>query len=314
MTKSNPCILYTGDNEGPAVMPLETLIANFNQSGGWQFRHNEEDMRLELDSRGWYEGLHEDGHYLAVNLDKLQLMPHPSLYEKPGAVHPTLGGTPLAAISPPVAKSAAGITDEALRSSGARFRTWFASVEADAAKSPHGAFMASRGYGIAHTGGGCLAWEKTKPETDWGVWITNEDAGLGLDLGDAFQIKPEFGAMLSHAESGEFTNGPYGATIADCLAWAERALADPDAMRVETVLADLAEHDGAILHWQVNGELAEQYRVALAAGAIKMEDDCYVHPLASRSEDGGGFDMPRPSACRHRDDGRGRCIDCGTFI
>ncbi len=66
-------ILYTGDNEPATVMDLETLIRNFNKTGGWQFRHNETDMRYELDSRGWYEGTHDNGHYLALNLDKFGL-------------------------------------------------------------------------------------------------------------------------------------------------------------------------------------------------------------------------------------------------
>ena len=70
-------VLYTGDNEGPSIMMLSTLIANFNASGGWYQRHSEEDMRLELGLRGWYEGLHINGHYLVLDIDHVHLEPHP---------------------------------------------------------------------------------------------------------------------------------------------------------------------------------------------------------------------------------------------
>lgn len=70
-------VLYTGDNEGPSIMMLSTLIENFNASGGWYQRHSEQGMREELESRGWYEGLHINGHYLVLALDKMHLEPHP---------------------------------------------------------------------------------------------------------------------------------------------------------------------------------------------------------------------------------------------
>jgi hypothetical protein len=75
-------VLYTGDNERPAIMRLDVLISSFNESGGWYARHNATDMRYELDSRGWYEGLHDNGHYLVLNLDKLKLEPHPDFNER----------------------------------------------------------------------------------------------------------------------------------------------------------------------------------------------------------------------------------------
>lgn len=306
MTKSNPRVLYTGDNEGPAVMRLQTLIDNFNVSGGWQYRHNEEDMRLELDSRGWYSGLHDNGHYLALNIDKLGLEPHPTLYDKPGAVARELGGTSAALVSPPVANDAG-------RASTSRFWQWFEGVEANARADVNGAFMANNGYSIAHTGGGCLAWEKkASPESQWSVWVVDDDAGLGLDLAGAFQTSKTFGAMLCHDDSGEFINGPQGATIGECMAWATRAVADPDAMRTESVLADLADNDGAILHWQVNGDLKDAYQQALNAGAIKREGELFVHPNAVCVAE-GAYEMPEP--CKdHRDNGRGICCDCGAVL
>jgi hypothetical protein len=71
-------VLYISDNEPATVMWLESLIANFSASGGWQYRHNETDLRNELESRGGYEGLHDHGHYLVLAIDKMHLEPHPA--------------------------------------------------------------------------------------------------------------------------------------------------------------------------------------------------------------------------------------------
>ncbi|BBZ93049.1 hypothetical protein BRDID11004_60530 [Bradyrhizobium diazoefficiens] len=70
-------VLYACDNEGPAIMLLSQLIANFDANGGWQYRASAEDMRDELESRGWFEGMHINGRYLVLSLDKMQLEPHP---------------------------------------------------------------------------------------------------------------------------------------------------------------------------------------------------------------------------------------------
>ncbi len=76
------------------------------------------------------------------------------------------------------------------------------------------------------------------------------------------------------------------------------------------ILAELAENDGAILHWQVSNPPA--YAAAFAAGAIRFESDCYVHPRAIANDDGTGWSMPEP--CKHRDNGRGICCDCGEVL
>lgn len=66
-------IQYASDGEYTALMQLDDLIDNFDTSGGWQFGHNQTDMRTELAERGWYEGTHDCGHYLVLNLDRLEL-------------------------------------------------------------------------------------------------------------------------------------------------------------------------------------------------------------------------------------------------
>jgi hypothetical protein len=70
-------VLYMGDNEGPAIMMLNQLIANFNASSSWYGRDSEENLRLEMESRGWCEGLHINGHYLVLDLEHAHLVPHP---------------------------------------------------------------------------------------------------------------------------------------------------------------------------------------------------------------------------------------------
>lgn len=110
-----------------------------------------------------------------------------------------------------------------------RFFAWFDGVTAEADKTPAGQFMAGHGYTITHTGGGCLAWEKRLPGTDFAIWICDGDAGLGIEEhGDKFQVATDFGCMLTHHESGDYANGLGSVTVAECIAWGEAATANPD--------------------------------------------------------------------------------------
>lgn len=72
-------VIYTSDNEPPTYLPLETLIANFKETGTkiW-----EDDMRDELRSRGWYENTHDNGRYLVINPAKLGVEPTPELHDQ----------------------------------------------------------------------------------------------------------------------------------------------------------------------------------------------------------------------------------------
>jgi hypothetical protein len=72
-------VIYTSDNEKPTLLPLATLILNFNQNDGWKYHACAEDMRHELSSRGWYEGVHDNGHYLVFLPTKLGCVVHPEL-------------------------------------------------------------------------------------------------------------------------------------------------------------------------------------------------------------------------------------------
>ena len=63
-------IFYICDNEGPAYFPLDDLIDNFNAS--------EADVRLdhlrqEVESIGWFAGIHENGRYLVLDPARFNL-------------------------------------------------------------------------------------------------------------------------------------------------------------------------------------------------------------------------------------------------
>src|SRR5262245_49172421 len=76
-------ILYVSDGERRGVMTLDQLVTNINENDGWKFRHNEDDMRDELESRGWYEGENDFGRYLVLNLAKLDIEPIPETSRPP---------------------------------------------------------------------------------------------------------------------------------------------------------------------------------------------------------------------------------------
>jgi hypothetical protein len=65
-------IHYMSDGEDNAIMDLDDVLANFRDSGT---KFYEDDIRAELASRGWYEGTHECGRYLILNIDKTELQP-----------------------------------------------------------------------------------------------------------------------------------------------------------------------------------------------------------------------------------------------
>jgi hypothetical protein len=75
---------YSSDGETPRFFSLEDLISNFKENGVFLtvYRTNEADMRDELATRGWYEGNHNFGRFLVINLDKMNLMSRPADYHK----------------------------------------------------------------------------------------------------------------------------------------------------------------------------------------------------------------------------------------
>ena len=66
-------IFYASTGEECGSMSLEELIRNFHAHGGWGLKYNAPDMRDDIKGKGWYEGTHDCGNYLVLNLDKLGL-------------------------------------------------------------------------------------------------------------------------------------------------------------------------------------------------------------------------------------------------
>lgn len=61
--------------------------------------------------------------------------------------------------------------------------------------------------------------------------------------------------------------------------------------KLDDVLRELADNDGACLYWQMtNGKAAEE---AVTAGLLKMEGDLIIHPDAIEIERGMAYTMPR---------------------
>lgn len=235
------------------------------------------------------------------------------------------------------------------------FWQWFDSRKAQALATDIGKFMASRGYDVTHTGGGCLAWEGLSRD-HWQAWITDDDAGLGDDLSD-WQASQTFCAMLCHDDSGEFVEGPAEVTIEAALAWAEDAMAkqcpprEPhalDAMRIVyagdnegpavMTLGELirnfdmsggwydrmsAEHMREELDsrgW-VSGLHENGHYLVMNVNRLRVEPHPTLDDEAFARKQAAAKPVCEPvddetdkPACRHRDDGRGRCIDCGVFL
>ena len=63
-------ILYTSAGEMTGEMTLDELLSNFREN---EVKHWPEDIKNDLDGRGWYEGTHDYGRYLILNLAKLSL-------------------------------------------------------------------------------------------------------------------------------------------------------------------------------------------------------------------------------------------------
>lgn len=58
------------------------------------------------------------------------------------------------------------------------FWEWFDATVETAKATPEGAAFAAAGFELAHTGGGCTAWQRAIAGTDWVVSITDSE-GLG---------------------------------------------------------------------------------------------------------------------------------------
>lgn len=65
-------IQYASDGEYTALMQSCDLVERFDLTNAWH-DVSASDMYRELEERGWFIGYHDCGHYIVLNLDKLQL-------------------------------------------------------------------------------------------------------------------------------------------------------------------------------------------------------------------------------------------------
>jgi hypothetical protein len=70
-------VVYKSDNEAECIIHLTDLLAKFRAYG---VKVYEDDMRADLASRGWYEGSHDDGRYIVINLAKFDQVIQPTAH------------------------------------------------------------------------------------------------------------------------------------------------------------------------------------------------------------------------------------------
>ena len=108
-----------------------------------------------------------------------------------------------------------------------RFFTWLDNISAKGKASKAGAILTVQGWDVAHTGGGCLAWEKVRDDQRWYVWITNDEQDLGEDCVDLEAKRWTCGLYGAQEDNDSWLNPNPAMSLADAIAWCEAALADP---------------------------------------------------------------------------------------
>ena len=110
-----------------------------------------------------------------------------------------------------------------------RFFTWFDTVTDKASRSAVGKILTAQGWAVQHTGGGCLAWDKTNGK--YFVWITSD----GTDLGERVR-KPEKAVWclgLYSMRDNAWLNPPSVTGLAAAIKWCDEALANQNATLAE---------------------------------------------------------------------------------
>lgn len=106
-----------------------------------------------------------------------------------------------------------------------RFFTAFDSAVQKGLRSPVGKILFPNGWSVSHTGGGCLAWEKSSDNGKFSALITFN----GVELGERIR-KPEkasFDVGLYPDEGGFVNHSVIGVKAA--MAWCDAALSNPKA-------------------------------------------------------------------------------------
>jgi len=113
--------------------------------------------------------------------------------------------------------------DGKLRAHARQFWKWWDRVQEAGKASPAGHVLSGMGFTIAHTGGGCLAWERTAG-TNY-VWITHEADTLGEDVEDVEAAIWDVGVYSADGDRFSMARPVTGLRAA--IALAEKMLLDP---------------------------------------------------------------------------------------
>jgi hypothetical protein len=119
------------------------------------------------------------------------------------------------------------VTDEMesrLRAHARRFWKWFDRMQEAGKTSPAGRLLVRAGFSIAHTGGGCLAWERTAAAAY--VWIVHGNETLGDEIDDPEAT--EWAVGVYSMDGNRFSMARDVTGLSAAIALAARMLQDPE--------------------------------------------------------------------------------------
>jgi hypothetical protein len=97
------------------------------------------------------------------------------------------------------------------------FWAWFDKRESEANATDDGKRFTAAGFELHHTGGGCTAWLRQIPDSEWHLLVTAGDGcshELATDIPDCWLIG-------AHSRDGAWTACREGATVDDALRHAD---------------------------------------------------------------------------------------------
>jgi hypothetical protein len=116
-------------------------------------------------------------------------------------------------------------TEKRLAGLDRRFWKWWDKMQEAGRTSPAGKVLVAAGFTIAHTGGGCLAWERTAATAY--VWICHGNETLGDEVENP---EAEIWAVGVYSADGDrFSMAQDVSGLSTAIALAERMLCYPDA-------------------------------------------------------------------------------------
>src|SRR5262249_10295636 len=99
-----------------------------------------------------------------------------------------------------------------------KFWQWYEAVQRIAAESETGQRFAAAGFHVAHTGGGCLAWERNFDDETY-IWICDLCNGLGEREDECYLVG------FYNKDADVLADGDVPSLTA-ALAWAEARIAE----------------------------------------------------------------------------------------